>query len=169
LLIFVHDFRRVDKHRPNALDKVDFHKDQAEQLQAMVTHTAPESRTFVCWRRTPFRLQVSGGDFPHIMVYGPPGAGKKTRVMGMLRETFGSGVEKVSSLDPLPALFRTALSFLFLSSQLRSEMREFKVIFLPNTTNTMLPCAANHQPRCCRLTCSLYRRRRGRTTKKWSL
>jgi len=29
------------------------------------------------------------------MVYGPPGAGKKTRVMAMLRETFGSGVEKV--------------------------------------------------------------------------
>ena len=44
-------------------------------------------------------LQVSGGDFPHVMVYGPPGAGKKTRVMGMLRETFGSGVEKVARLS----------------------------------------------------------------------
>ena len=29
-------FSRVDKHRPNALDKVDYHKAQAEQLQKMV-------------------------------------------------------------------------------------------------------------------------------------
>merc|ERR1712188_339891 len=71
----------VDKYRPFSLDKLDFHLEQAEQLRRM----------------------VAAGDFPHIMVYGPPGAGKKTRVMAMLRETFGSGVEK-----------------------LRSEMREFK-------------------------------------------
>jgi len=60
---------------------MDYHHAQAEQLRSM----------------------VQAGDFPHIMVYGPPGSGKKTRVMAMLRETFGNGVEK-----------------------LRSEMREFK-------------------------------------------
>jgi len=71
----------VDKYRPTSLDKLDFHQEQAAQLQRM----------------------VAAGDFPHMMVYGPPGAGKKTRVMAMLREAFGSGVEK-----------------------LRSELREFK-------------------------------------------
>jgi len=71
----------VDKYRPNALEKMDYHIQEAQQMRTM----------------------VAAGDFPHMLVYGPPGAGKKTRVMAILRETFGSGVEK-----------------------LRSEMREFK-------------------------------------------
>ena len=40
-------------------------------------------------------IQIQSGDFPHVMVYGPSGAGKKTRIMCMLRELYGSGVEKL--------------------------------------------------------------------------
>lgn len=46
-------------------------------------------------KRVQFSFQVHGGDFPHLLVYGPSGAGKKTRIMCLLRELYGSGVEKL--------------------------------------------------------------------------
>ena len=38
---------------------------------------------------------VKAGDFPHLLVHGPPGSGKKTRVMAVLREMYGSGVDRL--------------------------------------------------------------------------
>jgi DNA polymerase III delta prime subunit len=38
---------------------------------------------------------VDGGDIPHLLFYGPSGAGKRTRVMAVLRELYGSSVDKV--------------------------------------------------------------------------
>ncbi|XP_074650581.1 replication factor C subunit 3-like [Tubulanus polymorphus] len=63
----------VDKHRPTNLKKLDYHKEQADL----------------------FKKLVSSGDFPHLLVYGPSGAGKKTRIMCLLRELYGPGVEKL--------------------------------------------------------------------------
>ncbi|KAJ3300234.1 Subunit of heteropentameric Replication factor C (RF-C) [Borealophlyctis nickersoniae] len=63
----------VDKHRPKSLDKLDYHKGLTLQLK---------------------RLAASG-DFPHLLVYGPSGAGKKTRIVTVLRELYGPGVEKL--------------------------------------------------------------------------
>ncbi|XP_061105312.1 replication factor C subunit 3 [Conger conger] len=63
----------VDKYRPTSLGKLDYHKEQANQLKNL----------------------VQCGDFPHLLVYGPSGAGKKTRIMCLLRELYGPGVEKL--------------------------------------------------------------------------
>ncbi|XP_014087609.1 replication factor C subunit 3 [Bactrocera oleae] len=63
----------VDKHRPRELSKLDYHKEQAENLRNLCQQ----------------------GDFPHLMFYGPSGAGKKTRIMCLLRELYGAGVERL--------------------------------------------------------------------------
>ncbi|XP_034949273.1 replication factor C subunit 3-like [Chelonus insularis] len=63
----------VDKYRPISLGKLDYHVNQAEQLKNMIQKS----------------------DFPHLLVHGPPGAGKKTRVMAIIRELYGPGVERL--------------------------------------------------------------------------
>lgn len=63
----------VDKHRPRSLDQLDYHDQLTGRLRAL----------------------ASSGDFPHMLMYGPSGAGKKTRVMAVLRQLYGAGVEKI--------------------------------------------------------------------------
>jgi replication factor C subunit 3/5 len=63
----------VDKHRPRDLSELVVHTGIGERLQAL-------ART---------------GDVPHALFYGPPGAGKKTLVMCLLRELFGPAAERL--------------------------------------------------------------------------
>ncbi|KAF7542331.1 hypothetical protein G7Z17_g11672 [Cylindrodendrum hubeiense] len=63
----------VDKHRPRSLDALTYHHQLSERLQSL----------------------AQSGDFPHLLVYGPSGAGKKTRIVATLKELYGPGVEKI--------------------------------------------------------------------------
>jgi len=63
----------VDKYRPRTLDGLDHGASLSASLKRL----------------------VAGGDFPHMLVYGPSGAGKKTRVMALLRELHGPSAEKL--------------------------------------------------------------------------
>nr|ADD38341.1 Replication factor C subunit 3 [Lepeophtheirus salmonis] len=60
----------VDKYRPN---KLDFGLKQAAYLETL----------------------VKSEDFPHLLIHGPSGAGKKTRIVALLRELYGPGVERL--------------------------------------------------------------------------
>jgi replication factor C subunit 3/5 len=71
----------VDKHRPKALSELDLHPEVTTQLRGL----------------------VETGDFPHLLVHGPPGAGKKTRVMAFLAHKFGPGALQVK-LEHKPVL-----------------------------------------------------------------
>jgi replication factor C subunit 3/5 len=62
-----------DKQRPRTLAELDYHPDLTERLEKIAL----------------------ARDLPHLLFYGPPGAGKKTRIMCLLRAIFGPGVEKV--------------------------------------------------------------------------
>ncbi|MFH4973950.1 hypothetical protein AB6A40_000659 [Gnathostoma spinigerum] len=63
----------VDLYRPTKLSQLTYHKEQSEHLASL----------------------VKAGDFPHLLIYGPSGAGKKTRINCVLRELFGPGTDKI--------------------------------------------------------------------------
>lgn len=63
----------VDKYRPRKLESLSYHESVTNSLRAL----------------------ASTGDFPHLLVYGPTGAGKKTRIYATLNELFGALVEKL--------------------------------------------------------------------------
>ena len=63
----------VDKYRPRSLPELDLH---------------PEVNTIL-------GNIAQARDLPHLLLHGPPGAGKKTRVMALLRAQFGDDVMTV--------------------------------------------------------------------------
>lgn len=62
-----------DKYKPTSLSAVDYHQGQAVQLKNL----------------------ISAGDFPNLFIFGPSGAGKRTRIDLLLREIYGPGAEKI--------------------------------------------------------------------------
>ncbi|OQV13255.1 Replication factor C subunit 3 [Hypsibius exemplaris] len=63
----------VDKYRPTDSSKLDYHKEDAAKLKNL----------------------AQSDDFPHMLVYGPPGAGKQTRITCLLADMFGTGVHRM--------------------------------------------------------------------------
>ncbi|OOF99587.1 hypothetical protein ASPCADRAFT_203358 [Aspergillus carbonarius ITEM 5010] len=63
----------VDKLRPRTLDALSYHPELSARLKSL----------------------AQSGDFPHLLMYGPSGAGKKTRTIATLKELYGPGVEKI--------------------------------------------------------------------------
>lgn len=62
----------VDKHRPMTFSGLSYHQGLSRRLEHL----------------------TSSADMPHLLFYGPPGSGKRTRVGCALRQLFGPSVEK---------------------------------------------------------------------------
>ncbi|CAI5756329.1 unnamed protein product [Candida verbasci] len=63
----------VDKYRPKTLSQLSYHDSITQNLRGL----------------------SKSGDFPHLLMYGPSGSGKKTRIYCTLNEIFGSSIEKL--------------------------------------------------------------------------
>ncbi|KAF8569428.1 hypothetical protein P879_04491 [Paragonimus westermani] len=63
----------VDKYTPTSLSKLEYHQKEAGALKNL----------------------VDSGNFPHLLFYGPAGSGKRTRILCVLRELYGSGVDRL--------------------------------------------------------------------------
>ena len=90
----------VDKYRPHTLEKLSLHADLTARLQRL----------------------VDGSDFPHLLLYGPSGAGKKTRVNALLRCLFGAGAEKVRVVHKTVKLKSRAVEVATLQSNHHVEL-----------------------------------------------
>jgi replication factor C subunit 3/5 len=64
----------VDQHRPKSLGDLSYNPALTVRLS---------------------KIAAGSADMPHLIFYGPSGAGKKTRIMALMRELFGPGVERV--------------------------------------------------------------------------
>lgn len=63
----------VDKHRPKSLSDLHYHQDLSDRLRGL----------------------ADSDDLPHLLFYGPSGAGKKTRIHALIKELFGPGAHKL--------------------------------------------------------------------------
>jgi replication factor C subunit 3/5 len=62
-----------DKYRPKTFDELDYQLEQADLLKTI----------------------VASGDFPHFLIFGPSGSGKKTRITCLLHALYGDGVQSL--------------------------------------------------------------------------
>lgn len=109
----------VDKHRPRSLETLTYHPDLSDRLRSLVR----PSSLYQAHHPINSHVQAQSGDFPHLLIYGPSGAGKKTRIMATLRALYGPGVEKIK-IDG--RVFQTSsnrkLDFNIVSSNYHLEM-----------------------------------------------
>lgn len=63
----------VDKHRPSKLEELSFHDTTTKRLKSL----------------------AASSSLPHLLIYGPSGSGKKTRINALLREVFGPASQKL--------------------------------------------------------------------------
>ena len=89
----------MDKYKPKRLDDLTFHPNQTELLKSL----------------------SENNEFPHLIFYGPDGAGKKTRVHCFLSKVYGDGIYKMNTVNKELKLKSKSISYMVTSSNYHLE------------------------------------------------
>ena len=89
----------MDKYKPRRLEDLTFHPNQIELLKSLSENS----------------------EFPHLIFYGPDGAGKKTRVHCFLSKVYGDGIYKMNTVNKELKLKSKSISYMVTSSNYHLE------------------------------------------------
>ena len=89
----------MDKYKPRKLEDLTFHPNQTKLLQSLSENS----------------------EFPHLIFYGPDGAGKKTRVHCFLSKVYGDGIYKMNTINKELKLKSKNISYMVTSSNYHLE------------------------------------------------
>jgi replication factor C subunit 3/5 len=90
----------MDKYQPKTIDDLDYNLNITNILKCISTKE----------------------DFPHLIFYGPEGAGKKTRIRALLSLLYGSGVHKVNTETRELKVNSTTVEYMITSSNFHLEL-----------------------------------------------
>ena len=89
----------MDKYKPKTLEDLTFHPNQTKLLQSLSDNS----------------------EFPHLIFYGPDGAGKKTRVHCFLSKVYGEGIYKMNTINKELKIKSKSISYMVTSSNYHLE------------------------------------------------
>ena len=89
----------MDKYKPKKLEELTFHPNQTKLLTSLSENS----------------------EFPHLIFYGPDGAGKKTRVHCFLSKVYGEGIYKMNTINKELKLKSKNISYMVTSSNYHLE------------------------------------------------
>ena len=89
----------MDKYKPHKLEDLTFHPNQTALLKSLSENS----------------------EFPHLIFYGPDGAGKKTRVHCFLSKVYGDGIYKMNTINKELKLKSRNISYMVTSSNYHLE------------------------------------------------
>jgi len=97
-----------DKYHPKKFSELDYNDDVSNLLKTIAQNS----------------------DFPHMIFYGPEGAGKKTRIRAFLDAIYGNGVHKITTENRTIKVNSTSIEYMIVSSPYHIGIFKYQYNFI---------------------------------------